>query len=195
MTESSNLAEAIAALGLGTDVAEFHGGICGLLCMHGPGALFAWLDEDGDAEASSTSDSATASEILREAEVESWRELNGPELAFRPLLPDDEVALDERVAALASWCQGFVTGLGLGGYAVDDGRSAEGADTVHAELAELVGDFVEISRARLSEEEQEQVNQADFDLAALIEYVRVGVQLIFEDLQPRRERAAAQRAH
>jgi hypothetical protein len=195
VTESPKLAEAIAALGLGVDAAEFHGGICGLLCTHGPGALSAWLDESRGAEASLIGDSAAMNEILHEAEGESWRELSGSELAFYPLLPDEEVALDERVAALASWCQGFVTGLGLGGYVVDDDRSTGASGAADTELAEIVGDFVEISRAGLSEEEQEQAHEADFDLAALIEYVRVGVQLIFEELQPQRERAATQRTH
>ena len=62
-----------------------------------------------------------------------------------------------------------------------------------AAIAEVVGDFTEISRAGLSEDEAAGRDQADFALAELREYVRAGVQMVFEELAPRRE--AAQDKH
>mgnify|MGYP003344636055 FL=1 len=50
-----------------------------------------------------------------------------------------------------------------------------------------LGDFSEISRAALSEDEAEGRDQPDFALAELREYVRAGVQMVFEELAPRRE--------
>ena len=177
MTESAKLADAIAALGLGIDVAEFHGGICGLLCASGPGAVFAWIRESADAE-SLIGDIASTSGMLREVEAACWSELSGTDLAFHPLLPDGD-------AALADWCQGFVTGLGLGGYGADTGRDDAPADG-RARVDEILADLVEISRATVGEDEPESEAQPGFDLAALVEYVRVGVQLIFEELEGQR---------
>ena len=185
--ESSKVADAIAALGLGVDAAEFHGGICGLLCVSGPGAVSAWIRESGDPE-SPIGDGAATSETLQEVEAACWSELSGAELAFYPLLPDGDTALDERVTALAAWCQGFVTGLGLGGYRADTDCDAESASG-RAQVDEIVADLVEISRASLEEDELESGAQAGFDLAALVEYVRVGVQLIFEELEGERAQA------
>lgn len=191
MTESSQLAEAIAALGLGVDVAEFHGGICGLLCVRGPGAVNAWMRGSGRAAQSQIGDSTATSDVLYESEAESWHQLTGPELAFYPLLPDGDAPLEERVAALASWCQGFVTGLGLGGYRADRPQASAGD---RAQIAEILADFVEISRAQV-DEAIDRGAAAGFDLAALIEYVRVGAQLVFEALENAREPSAPGPAH
>ncbi|HSG63698.1 MAG TPA: UPF0149 family protein [Gammaproteobacteria bacterium] len=185
MTDSSKLADTIAALGLGVDAAEFHGGICGLLCASGPGAASVWVRESGDAP-SPIGDGATTSETLREVEAACWSELSGAELAFYPLLPDSEAALGERVNALAAWCQGFVTGLGLGGYGADSDDFDDASGGGRAQVDEIVADFVEISLAAPDDDEPEPGAQADFDLAALVEYVRVGAQLIFEELEGQR---------
>ena len=58
-------------------------------------------------------------------------------------------------------------------------------------IAEILRDFAEISRAGLSEEEAAGQGQADFALAEIHEYVRVSVQIVFEELAA--ERAAATR--
>ncbi len=42
----------------------------------------------------------------------------------------------------------------------------------------------------MSEDEASGQDQADFALAELREYVRAGVQMVFEELAPRREAAA-----
>jgi hypothetical protein len=190
VTESAKLADAMAALGLAADVAEFHGGICGLLCASGPGAVSVWLRESGD-QPSPIGDSEPASETLWGVEAACWGELSGGELAFQPLLPDGEAALGERLAALAAWCQGFVTGLGLGGYRADQVPFDDEAASGRAQVDEIVADLVEISRAAPDDDELESGAQAGFDLAALVEYVRVGVQLIFEELESRRAQPAA----
>ena len=58
-------------------------------------------------------------------------------------------------------------------------------------LGEILRDFAEISRAGLSEDEAAGVGQPDFALAEIQEYVRVSVQIVFEELGA--ERAAATR--
>ena len=163
-------------------VSELHGGICGSLCAGGGAAVPAWVEEclgdggpmEGALEA--------ARHQLRELELYSWRSLSASGLEFYPLLPDDDVTLIERVGALALWCNGFLLGLGLAGFSLDEGQT--GATTT--ELEEILSDFSEISRAAVDEDEFDNQDEADFALAKLIEHVRVSVQIVFEELEPKR---------
>ena len=90
------------------------------------------------------------------------------------------VALAEQVEALAVWCQGFLSGVGTTAPAAVEGDA----------LGEILRDFAEISRAGLSEDEEAGHDQPDFALAQIHEYVRVSVQLAFEELAPVRAEAA-----
>jgi uncharacterized protein YgfB (UPF0149 family) len=191
VTESSldleKVTAAIATLELGVDAAELHGGICGLLCARGPGAVSIWIRESGADQVPRLGDAVAAAEQLHDAEAETWRDLKGPSLIFYPLLPDEEGVLAERVAGLALWCQGFVTGLGLGGYSLEDAAFEDDPSGSRAQIAEIVSDFVEISRAGLDSDDLNEADRAGFELAALVEYVRVSVQLIFEELHGQRK--------
>ena len=77
-----------------------------------------------------------------------------------------------RTAALAEWCQGFLYGLGAG--AITDASGWPG------EAGEIVRDFAEITRAGVDAQQGEESNESAY--AELVEFVRVGVQLLFEDL-------------
>ena len=93
-------------------------------------------------------------------------------MEFELLLPEDEQPIDARTAALAQWCQGFLYGLGAG--AVPDASELPG------EVGEIVRDLIEISRAGVDAAQDEESNEAAY--AELVEFVRVGVQLLFEEL-------------
>jgi uncharacterized protein YgfB (UPF0149 family) len=187
--DDARVAAAIDAFGLGVDVAEFHGGICGLLCARGPGAAAVWVRYSITRTVRRAPNAREAVERLHEVEVEAWRMLNDTGFTFYPMLPTGEAPLSERVAALALWCHGFVTGLGLGGVELEDiGTPQRGGAR---QLAEIVADFIEISHAEVGEDELEDPDQANFDLAELIEFVRAGAQLVFEELQGSHEPPAA----
>ena len=112
--------------------------------------------------------------LSREAAAE-WKRV-APGLSRLDLLkPEDR-------AALAAYCHGFLAGLALGG-ATNEPPAGE--------LAEILADFAEISRAGADDEERANRDAADFALAELKEYVRVGVQLAFEELRGRRAVAAS----
>ena len=183
--DDAKIAGAIDVLGLGVDVAEFHGGICGLLCSSGPGAAAAWIRHSDGSHTALAADADSAREQLHDAEAETWRQLSNPDFEFEPLLPPAEADLAERVTALALWCQGFLTGLGLGGIQAEDLDAGDNDGGRSAELAEIVTDFVEISRAHAGSEDLADADRADFDLLEVVEYVRVSTQLVFEVLQRR----------
>jgi uncharacterized protein YgfB (UPF0149 family) len=93
-------------------------------------------------------------------------------MEFELLLPADEEPIDVRTAALAQWCQGFLYGLGAG--AITDATGLPG------DAGEIVRDFTEISRAGVDATQEAESNEAAY--AELVEFVRVGVQLLFEEL-------------
>ncbi len=86
------------------------------------------------------------------------------------MLPDDDTGLPERVSELALWCQGYLYGLAQGGIRQFDGLPGD--------CTEILKDFVELAKAR-SDDVSENSERDFFELS---EYVRVGVQLVFEEL-------------
>jgi hypothetical protein len=172
---------------------ELHGGVSGALCAGGPQAAERWLDEffaDHDA------DRASSRETLGALVDVTWRAFAGGELAFAPLLPDDDAELEDQVQALALWCHGFLSGFGAGApeRATRPTDRSKEADSARSEIGEILSDFAQISRAGIDEEDAADRDRADFALAELKEYARVSAQIVFEDLADRRE-AAARGAH
>jgi len=192
------LRESLAAAGAVLALAELHGGVCGALCAGGADAARRWLLDsldDADAGAATAMDGGSAenagssfrppaavADDLEELIGTSSKMLDDPELTFEPLLPSDDAPLAEQVEALAAWCQGFLSGVGSTAPAAVEGDA----------LGEILRDFAEISRAGLSEDEEAGHDQPDFALAEIHEYVRVSVQLAFEELAPVRAAAVGE---
>jgi uncharacterized protein len=194
MTQTSQgfdrLAAALADAGSPVELAELHGALCGVLCSAGPEAARAWLDEclsDCEPGPADEEDFHAPFHALRQ---QSWEALSAAGMDFSPLLPDDDEALPQRVQALASWCHGFLTGLGLGGLKLGDDEPGNSE-----ELAEIVRDFVEISRADFEPESESDAASAEFAFADLAEFVRVGVQIVFEEIGRRPQPGDGQRIH
>jgi uncharacterized protein YgfB (UPF0149 family) len=181
LPEYDRLRDSLADAGAVVALAELHGGVCGALCAGGAPAAKRWLADCLD---DLDLDAAAVADELSDLVQASSRMLVDGDLAFGPLLPGDDAPLEEQVQALALCCHGFLGGLGEA--APDLGRTrAEGAA-----VTEILGDFAEISRAGLSEEEAAGREQPDFALAEIQEYVRVSVQIIYEELRAERTATA-----
>lgn len=148
---------------------ETHGTLTGMLCIDNQARPARAVD---DVE---TETLTVALDALRDMVLEG---LFDPDLSFTPLLPEDETDLERRVTALARWCAGFLYGLS------HDGLFDPAA--LSAEVGEVVQDLTQLSRAGLTAEDGDD-ETAEADYAELVEYVRVGVQMIFLELQPARE--------
>ncbi len=146
-----SLRDSLAQAGAIVALAELHGGVCGALCAGGAPAAAYWLEdclEDQELDATEELGASLANFVAASSHM-----LEETGFEFEPLLPDDDAPLEEQVQALALWCHGFVIGLGAnapelaarGARAPDSGEAAA--------IAEVVGDFTEISRAGLSEDE------------------------------------------
>jgi yecA family protein len=154
---------------------EVHGTLCGLLSANTGADAEIWQRalwpelENNDLLAKE------ACAVFEQAHEASRQQLNDPACEFHMLLPDDQDSLDQRVHALGDWCQGFLVGLALGG--VKDFKP------LPQDAREIAEDLVEIARAGTSyhlEGSEEDENA----YAELVEYLRVGVLLINEELQP-----------
>ena len=195
------LRESLSDSGALLALPELHGGVSGALCAGGPAAAERWVDGFfADHEAAHL---PRAQDAAHELVRTTWQTLAGDELTFEPLLPDEDAALEEQVQALALWCHGFLNGLGAsapdlsvgGPKRAEDGYApAASAGDASAEVAEILADFSEISRAGVDDQDDEDRDTADFALAELKEYARVSTQIVFEDFAERRA-AAARDAH
>jgi uncharacterized protein YgfB (UPF0149 family) len=159
------------------DAAEAHGTLAGCLCGAAGYRFEDWLKEilpEGKA-------SPAAAKELRELYTQTAGAMLQPDMELTLLLPADEEPLAARTEALAEWCQGFLYGLGAGG--IPD------ATRLGGEAGEVVRDLAEISRAAVGAESDAESNESAY--GELVEFVRIGVQLLFEELGATRRGAPA----
>ncbi|MGA8706842.1 MAG: UPF0149 family protein [Steroidobacteraceae bacterium] len=172
----SHIQSTLAASHALTGAAEAHGTLAGALCALVPYRLEDWLAEilpDGSGSGNGGADPAL--QTLYEATVAA---LSDGQMGFEPLIPPEDRPIEERTQALTAWCSGFLYGLGTNG-AADPQR-------LPGDLGEIVRDLTEITRADVDAADSAEANESA--LAELVEFVRVGVQLVFDELEPLRER-------
>ncbi len=154
------------------DGPEAHGTLAGALCVSASYRLNDWLIEILPEKLPE----AAAPDALRDVYQATRQALGSVDAGFALLLPDDESALHDRTAALGLWCQGFLYGLGSG--AIPDPGS------VSSQANEIMQDFSQITQVGVDESEDAETNEAAF--AEVVEFVRVGVQLLFIELATER---------
>lgn len=163
--------------------AESHGCLCGALCVASHYTLERWLEEivpdealEGGAGAEQESETdghaLDPRAPLRLLFADTLRSLRGDDMDLELLLPDDDSALASRARALSEWCQGFLYGFGTG-IAFESGELPANVDEILRDLAHIGRADVELGEAS----EQEEAAYAE-----ILEYVRVGVQLIHDEL-------------
>ena len=155
-----------------TDAAEAHGTLAGGLCATVAYRFEDWLGEilpEGQAPPEIT-------DALRQLFRTTVESLGAAQMEFAPLLPEDEQPIDTRAAALGLWCQGFLYGLGA--------SSLNDATQLPGDVGEIVRDLGEITRVGVDSGESLESNEGAY--AELVEFVRVGVQLVFDELEPLR---------
>ena len=155
------------------DAAEAHGTLAGCLCAAIGYRFEDWLLEilpEGQANPG-------ARETLRGLFTDTAGALQGRDMEFALLLPEDEEPIDARTAALAQWCQGFLYGLGT--------RVVQDESGLPGDIGEIVRDLTEITHVAVDAAQTPESNESAY--AELVEFVRVGVQLVFDELGPLRD--------
>ena len=168
-----DLEEKLVSLDTTMRAAEAHGMLCGVVCSGGrEGGGASWLNEllaDKDRSQPEIRDMASVLEGLVKQTLQGFENEN---FEFYPLLPDDQEPLQKRMAALAEWCQGFYLGLALGGV-----TDVQGLPENSREFVKDVMDIAQLDvEAGIGDEEE----AAFFEV---IEYIRVGVLLVREELR------------
>ena len=156
--------------------AEFHGTLCAMLCTRPDARMDACVFEIVVSE--HAPDGAGWSRVLAEHGERSRRAFAEGDFDLELLLPDDDASIIERSEALSDWCKGFLYGLGVAGKNV--------TEILSDDAREVVSDLTEFTRLDTDEEGSEGAEKA---FAEIVEYLRVGVLLIYEELT--RARATA----
>src|SRR5580698_2955052 len=171
----SEIQKTLAASHALADPAEAHGTLAGALCALVPYRLEDWLAEILPDGSRGAGDADPVLQTLYEGTVAA---LAGHGMDFDLLIPGEDRPIEERTQALTSWCTGFLYGLGTSG-AADPQR-------LPGDLGEILRDLTEITHADVDNTDTAEANESA--LAELVEFVRVGVQLVFDELEPLRER-------
>jgi len=167
------------ALGGAASAAEVHGTLCGLLSTASDDLPMSWISNTvADAsEGGFTVPAASDQSELLALHASTAEALDGVSMAFALLLPSDDEPLSLRAEALGSWCQGYLYGLAV--------RGLKGFEDLPDEVREILGDFVQIARAGVDDEGDEEDNEeGEGAYVELVEFVRVGVQFVYDQLVP-----------
>lgn len=174
--EYGALEEALAPAAATGGAAEGHGFVSGLICASGFADPAIWSAELFEDYHPGERVQARAHSMLQALAQDSLARLNSPELDFELLLPGQDRPLAERTEALGNWCQGYLSGLGMGGLP-ESGQLSD-------EVRELLEDFSQLSRVDFELDEPDEEDEAAFE--EVVEYIRIAALYIHEELQPGR---------
>jgi uncharacterized protein len=165
-TSFPNLLNAIGQIGSRPDPFDLHGTLCGVLCVRQHQQAKDWIEEF--ASKASDKEKKKLVYLFKLAQ----KQLDSPDLDFRLLLPEDEQPLGKRTEGLASWCRGFLYGLGVGGLAKDT--------PLDIDAQEFLRDVANIAKAKHHSNDNTSESEAAY--YEIVEYLRMGVLLIYESL-------------
>jgi yecA family protein len=178
MNEKVGFDELDAALrrcGSNWNAAQAHGLLTGRLAAGGAAAAPNWLlqvFEDTDERNAHRHECQKMLDIVYQ---ETFWQLTERLSEFTPMLPGDDISTEQRAAAMAHWCEGFLHGL----VSANHGKALK--ERLAAEpLADIIRDMLQITRAAVDEESDAETNEAAY--AEILEYMRVAAQLAYEEL-------------
>ena len=181
-----HLCDALGRVNATAEAAESHGILCGMLCAKGavaPDEWITYLVEDELEGANVLTQEALR--LLQGLHSRTIKQICGGDFELTLVLPDDDSDIRLRIENLSLWCQGFLVGLSVAG--VTD--LAE----LPTDAQEIALDMVQISQAGMDPEEEEDPNEAAY--AEVVEYVRMGVLVIYGEMHPPREVPPVVRIH
>ncbi len=158
------------------DASGGHALLCGMLVVNVSTPMLSWVKELVIDDTAPADLDSYQNELLQNIYEMARCQLQDTNLGFELLMPDDSSPLSVRVNALSLWSQGFLLGLSLAGIGK---RQAIPPDS-----AELISDFARISQAEHNNNADQEDEMAYLEV---LEYLKVGVLLINEELQPVRQ--------
>ncbi|OED35494.1 hypothetical protein AB833_30200 [Chromatiales bacterium (ex Bugula neritina AB1)] len=167
--------EALVSGGSVVRAAECHGVLCGILCASGASDMQGWVRYLFEQRDENSTITEAALQVLHDVHQSTLSEINHENLEFSLLLPSDDELLAERLLALSDWCSGYSLGLSMGGLQ----EKMLGTE----EAREFLQDLQHIAAA-CSAAGEDSEDQTEESLSEIQEYIRMGVLLLNEELQP-----------
>ena len=183
--DHNELDAALRRCGSTWNAGQTHGLLCSRLALAGAEGASRWLAQvlaDTDPENTLCTECQAMLEALC---TSTWQQLSERQSDFMLLLPDDDDSAQVRTEAMGQWCEGFLHGLVSEAHG-DELRERLASDP----LSDIIKDLLEITRASVGEEADEQATDNAF--AELVEYLRVAAQLTYEELAEFREPSSVQ---
>ena len=178
MEPSVNHDELDAALkrcGASWDAGQAHGLLCSRLAILGADAGIGWLDQILEGSDPDNALRRECESMLDALYAYTHRQLADRQSEFEPLLPDDSDSTITRADAIARWCEGFLHGL-VSGSPDENLKERLSSDP----LSDIIKDMLQITRAAVDEGLDDETNESAY--TDLVEYLRVAVQLTYEEL-------------
>jgi len=164
------LAQALRAADIELSPAEVHGMITGTVSVpqaRAPGSLFFGSDA-----ITATPEVELFLRLLAALQEDVRMRLQGSDFEFQPLLLGPDADLPAQIDALAAWARGYILGLAASGIA--DPQRLEG------EVSEFLLDATRIGEAETDTDET--TEQQEREIVEIVEYLRAGVQMVFDEL-------------
>jgi yecA family protein len=166
---------ALRRCGSNWDAAQAHGLLTGRLAAGGAAAAPDWLLQVLEGTDERDANRQECQKQLDSLYQATFWDLSERLSEFTPLLPGEEAGAEQRTAAMAHWCEGFLHGLVSAKHdkALKERLAGE-------PLADIIRDMLQITRASVDEESDVETNEAAY--AEILEYIRVAAQLAYEEL-------------
>tara|TARA_B100000586_G_C20059015_1_gene405400 strand:- start:35 stop:628 length:594 start_codon:yes stop_codon:yes gene_type:complete len=176
-TNESELDEALENCDSGRNSIQAHGLLCGYIMTHGLKGHDMWLHRMF--ENSSNEKENKYKYIFDDLFIKTWRQLEERQSKFELFLPGDDRGLLTRAKAIGSWCDSYLHGL-ISSVTTEKLKKAINREPTSI----LIKDLLEMTKATIGEEDDDETNERSY--AELVEYTRIAVQLIFEELDESR---------
>ena len=173
LPEFYTLEDALLRVDADFSASEVHGIACAVLAFNNQYSEKTWQLQilKGDGHDFHIQE---ARELLQQLFKASLWQLNSGDLSFELFLPPEQESLEAQVLALQKWCQGFAFGLALSGLKTMQDLPEDTRDWVQ--------DVIKIGAA--GELDVHNENESEEAFMELTEFVRMGVLMMNEELQP-----------
>lgn len=172
LPDHDDIADLFVRLGALYPPSEMHGFIVGQLVIGHKIDEQRLREQVGqllDCESIADPDWAQMMEVYHSAVAQLGADIH----ALSLLLPDESTDLDQRVAAVGSWCQGFLTGFAMAGK---QRQQAEGKQQFSEAVTEILNDIAAISQAGLDSTGDE---AAEAQFAEVVTYLEMASVSLF----------------
>ncbi len=166
------MGQCLSDIGIDAGASEAHGLLCGLICAGEKDILQRLAKEWFTNMPKDDSAVAECQRALEELIQVVHSSIDGVDLGFTMLLPDEDSPLRQKATAVRDWCEGFLYGVGL--------VEIEGEEGLPEQVKESLNDLAEISRMDIdgiAGDEEEEVA-----LTEITEFIWVAAMLVHDEL-------------